>query len=255
MKKPFIVLSAVFITLILVIIFMVFALIKFSREFREVPDAQNTQATTSKVQAIKTAKIVRETATTSNYTLDLSYPESSSTVLPDVYKFIQSEKNGFIENFNDLSQKDIEIMGLDRSPWNLIINTKVITSAKTVSYIIEVYSYTGGAHGITSVTSFTYDASNKRLGVEDIFKPDFSLYTNLSNKARAYFKDKFKKGEASSIDDGTKPEAQTFSTWYVTDSDIVFIFGQYSIGPYALGIQEFPLSRSANKDILQPAFQ
>ena len=41
----------------------------------------------------------------------------------------------------------------------------------------------------------------------------------------------------------------------LTDKNVVFIFGQYQVGPYVLGIQEFPVAKNSILNILMTEYK
>ena len=57
------------------------------------------------------------------------------------------------------------------------------------------------------------------------------------------------------IDSGTEPNTENFGAWYLTDKNIVFIFQDYQIGPYAQGSLEFPLRKTEVSNILRAQFK
>jgi len=132
----------------------------------------------------------------------------------------------------------------------MTIKTEVFTSSSTISYLMQNYSYTGGAHGIVDLVTFVYDKEGTLVTLGSLLKDSNSL-TALSEKARTYFYDKFLKYSSKEvIDQGTAPINQNWERFYLTEEGIVFIFGQYTIGPYVLGIQEFAVSYSEAQNFL-----
>ncbi len=189
-------------------------------------------------------------------TMDLSYPESAAINYPELFAYVQKSKQDFLDDFNSLTPTDIQTMHLggDRK-YNFTLTTNVATSTKTVTYIVEVYTFTGGAHGGTSVATFTYDAGGKLVTLQDVFMAPY--LQKVSDLAHNYFYATIDPGylQPDSVNAGTAPTAENYSAWYLTDKNIVFIFGQYQVGPYVLGIQEFPLSKQSIADILSPKFK
>lgn len=200
--------------------------------------------------------VVEESDKTEYIEFDLSYPEIPEGKYLEMANFLKTTKENFINDFGDISKAEAEFLGLNENrKYSYIVNTKTATSSNTVSYILEIYNYTGGAHGITGVTTFTYNNYDKLLTLRDIFIGN-SYLDVLSEKSYKYFTNKFKETlDDFSIKEGTRPNSQNFASWYMTDQNIVFIFGQYSIGPYALGIQEFSLPKSEVEDILNPDYR
>lgn len=183
------------------------------------------------------------------YSFDLSYPRSSATSLPEIALYVEKSKEDILKLI-PTTESAAEYEGLDEDrAYVLKMDTTVYTSSTTITYKIESYTFTGGAHGGTSVATFTYDRDGKLITLDDILIGSDSL-NKLSVLARTYFYSKL--GSATSrevIDIGTEAKRENFSTWYITDIGITFIFQQYQIGPYTIGIQEFPLSRTEAKTL------
>ncbi|MFA6297336.1 MAG: DUF3298 domain-containing protein [Candidatus Paceibacterota bacterium] len=183
--------------------------------------------------------LVSENRRDTYYTMNLSYPSSSST--PEIQVYVDQTKKEFLDSVPKTeAEAKFENLGGDRI-YNLTSITKVTHSSSTISYVLETYQFTGGAHGGTNIATFTYDRKGKALGIGDILKSPDTL-SKLSSASREYFYNKFPDQDKSQIDTGTEPTSDNFSTWYIDGDKIIFVFGQYSIGPYVLGIQEFPFS-------------
>ena len=201
------------------------------------------------------APLITEKSQTDYITVEMTYPESSEKKYPEMFSFIQKSKKLFLDSFGNISPSDAKIMDVSKDrKYSYILTTKIATSTKTVTYILYDYEDTGGAHGITTVNTFTYDNNGKYLILDNIL---ISPYLDkISVFVRQYLYDYLKEDSKKyQIDDGTKPIAENYSTWYLTDTNIVFIFGQYSVGPYTTGIQEFPLDKKLIKDIILLPFK
>ncbi len=201
------------------------------------------------------APIVYEHASSTYAEMSLSYPKSDSTNLPEIASFISKTKNDFWSQYGSLTIEEAKSLYIrDDNQYQMYIDTRVATSSKTVSYLISVYQYTGGAHGGTDIYSFTYDNRGKLIKIDDVFNPNFlSIVAPL---AKQYFSDTL--GEYSqpdAIDSGTEAISSNYSVWYLTPDTVTFVFGQYQVGAYALGIQEFPIEKSKIQDILQNGYK
>ena len=205
---------------------------------------------TSSVGKISVSKTISEKTSGQYFKTTLSYPESSTDKYPEIYYYISKTKNDFVKEVSSITLEDAEIMHLsDGRQYELFIDYKVATSSKSISYIITTYIFEGGAHGITSVNSFTYDKSGKIININDVLKGDY--LNRLSDISRAYFpavlgdyyNDEMLKA-------GTEAKAENFSTWYLSDKTVNIIFGDYSIGPYVLGIQELSIDKKEISDII-----
>ena len=96
-------------------------------------------------------------------------------------------------------------------------------------------------------------AKGNNLG--DVLVENPSLYITLASSAQAYFAQKFPEGDADAVAIGASANPDNFSNWYETNEGIVFLFGEYAIGPYSLGIQEFPFSRKEYKNLFTAAYE
>lgn len=100
-----------------------------------------------------------------------------------------------------------------------------------VSYVYDHYAYTGGAHGGTYRGALNMDEKTGRILTEDdIFQPGY--HHILTSLLREYLP---KCTEMDMIDD---PAISPSSDFYITSEGITYIYQQYEIGPYALGIVE-----------------
>ena len=199
--------------------------------------------------------IIEENATTTYTEIHISYPSILQNRYQEVFDFIQSTKDDFLSEYDLNNQPDQYSTDIQENfPYELSISTKVSTSTKTTSYIIEVYEYIGGVHGETSITTFTYDYFGNILNLNDILKGDYIKY--ISSLSRNYFYQNLgDDSQKDMIDNGTEPKPENFSSWYLTDDTLVFIFGEYQIGPYVIGIKEFPIYRSEISNILNLKFK
>jgi Protein of unknown function (DUF3298) len=205
-----------------------------------------TEVSRPKAAPLKTEKVIGE-----YYKIDLEYPKATVGALEGIDAYIERVKADFftVVPKNDEEAADIG-MTKDRA-YILDINTIVYTSSSTITYKLETYTDTGGAHGSTFVTTFTYNKEGKLINLNDILTGSDSL-KKVSDKARPYFYSKLKDAtEREIINMGTEPEADNFSTWYITDAGITFVMQQYQIGPYVIGIQEFLMTRAQADGILK----
>jgi len=229
--------TKIFIEIIVVILIFSSAVFVY-RSYRR-GSAQLPKNTKAEQDPFSEAPLVSEKKQGKYYSMDISYPSSSST--PEIQVYIDLVKQGFLDSIPKTeSDAKFENLGGDRI-YNLTSIAKVAHSSSTVSYVLETYQFTGGAHGNTSITTFTYDRKGKLLSLGDVLKSS-DIFSKLSSASREYFYNKFPDQDKSQIDTGTEPKPENFSTWYIDGGKIIFVFGQYSIGPYVLGIQEFPFA-------------
>lgn len=107
-----------------------------------------------------------------------------------------------------------------------------------LSIVMTFYQFTGGAHGMTFTQPINIDLTTGReLTFADLFSNDeernlMAEYVDAKIKEEPtwFFIDEF---DASMFHDDQQ--------FYMTEGQIVTIFGLYDIAPYAAGIQEFAL--------------
>jgi len=120
------------------------------------------------------------------------------------------------------------------------------------SYILEIYTFTGGAHGAYLITSETYDKNGKILSLNDVIGggPNYEHIAAVMRPTLMAFIQE-RQAESYVVEEdfltGTAPKAENYSQWYVKDNTLVFIFNEYQVGPYVLGTFEVPVALEALK--------
>lgn len=240
-------------TITVVVLFLIMvgavAYILYGPKGDKAPILPNENIPATSTPSIKEIPVVSEKEEGKYHTIDISYPSSDEAY--QIKQYVEKSKADFLFIVPATEQQAaLENVGEGRK-YNLSITSKTVLTSSSVSYIIENYQFTGGAHGGTDRVTFVYDKDGKLITLQDILAGPDSL-NKLSSLARTYFYNKFgSQVDKGSIDTGTEPKEENFSRFYITDDSVVFIFGQYSIGPYVLGIQEFPLKKSDAAGVLK----
>lgn len=180
------------------------------------------------------------------------------------------------ETYN--SEKELRIKYPDMSPaayeLNIEYAKEISNKFQTVTYKITKYEFTGGAHGNTTLATFTFD-KNGQIQIEDILnfenKNDILLTRILSTKL------------AKSLGDGLNQEMlsqglglayldkndifdqkkcgcdgflfpSNFQNFSILDEGIKFTMGQYSVAAYAYGMPEVIISWSELNKFLTKDF-
>ncbi len=110
-------------------------------------------------------------------------------------------------------------------------------SKNLISFYNDYYEFLGGAHGLTTRTSYTIDKNRESmLNLNDIFKTGYdyksvindAIRKQISKEPEKYFEtaDKFK-----GISDN--------QGYYISNDNIVIYYQEYEIAPYVAGIPEF----------------
>ena len=173
--------------------------------------------------------------------------------------------NEYIQNNLPLLQ-EWAIDHEDESFGETLFNEELIISAAPIgnclplnnipslwSYAMDVYEYTGGAHGnryllIQNYNLMTGDAVNEQdLFIDDYYEPLKSLLLEAliaqTNKAETK-KDLRRLGY--SVADVVPNE-----NFYVTDEGITYVYNPYEIAPYAMGCIQISLSWDSIRHLLR----
>jgi hypothetical protein len=169
-------------------------------------------------------------------------PEENAEYVDDVYAYGEEQIQNFIS-----SRKEIETLSSASFPWNLDLDYKKYESDTIISYVVQGYEYTGGAHGNSFVTSFNFDKkTGKKIGIEDIVANEntFKALSNMANKELVV-----------DYPEGADAEPDNWSVWYVDDTSITFVFMTYQIAAYVTGQQELKVDMGEeNKDLFKKEY-
>ncbi len=177
-----------------------------------------------------------------SYHIELA-PFPTKEIEREVKEYINKElsafsKNASIDNEPDSEffvKNDIEIVGTTTS------------SPTTNSYVLEMYEYTGGAHGSHSYAVFNYDKkTGKKLTLDDILASPNVLNTLHDIAARQLSEKGIDYDEV-----GIAPEKKNWQLWYVDGDNIVFIFPPYAVAPYAYGRQDVVVSMREHPELFK----
>jgi len=114
-----------------------------------------------------------------------------------------------------------------------------------LSLVLNVFGYSGGAHGITLLRGLTFNVeTGKSYSLAELFKPESDYVRRLSAivDAQIRMRDVTLLGEFT----GIRPDQD----YYVADKALVIFFQLYEISPYAYGFPMFPISVYDLADII-----
>lgn len=114
-----------------------------------------------------------------------------------------------------------------------------IDNNSIVSLYNDYYEYLGGAHGMTTRTSYTIDKEKEKLlTLKDLFVEGYS-YSDVINKN---IKEEINKNPENYFNSGSDfkgiNENQNF---YIEGDNLVIYYQLYDIAPYVFGIPEFKM--------------
>lgn len=143
-------------------------------------------------------------------------------------------------------QKDLAIDSIDLSGsfnWEIIIKNDIVYKNKNfLSFMIENYGYTGGAHGNTNRKYFVFDlVENKLLTATDVL--DLSQCDAIIELQKASLQ---KAGE--DLQNYWLDGLNCDNNFYLEETGLIFFYNQYEIASYAAG----PMSIFISFDELKP---
>ncbi len=182
-------------------------------------------------------KIIKEKTDFIN--IDVEIPQivglSNESKEKTINKEILDWTNLWIKETKDTSE-DIK----PTIPYELMARYILTNSEDILSFYIDYYQFSGGAHGITTRNTYNIDVkTGDKLMLKDLFTEgyDYKTYINeeiskeISKHPEYYFTGK----EGFS---GIK-EDQSF---YIRDNKIIIHFPYYEIAPYVTGMPEFEIN-------------
>jgi len=131
----------------------------------------------------------------------------------------------------------------------LLANFEIKNNQRGIlSLNLIVYSFTGGAHGMTIIKSLTFvTKTGKQYDLRDLFKPGSDYVKKLSD----FICVDIKKWNIELLDPPFK-EIKPNQDFYIADTSIVIYFQLYEITPYVSGFPYFPIPILDIADIIQP---
>lgn len=186
----------------------------------------------------------------------IDYPLDLATAYPVVENAVDSilakERAAFLEPI-----ADPEFVNYSPGPLTLDIQYETVGfSPDHLSLNLIIYTFSGGAHGMTYFETFTFDLVNDvELTLDDIFLPDTAYLEVIAPMAIAALTEQL--GDMSDpdwIEMGAGPFPENYVNWMLTPDALVFIFEPYQVAAYAAGPQRVTIPLTALQDILAPEF-
>jgi hypothetical protein len=173
---------------------------------------------------------------TDAYGLEVTLPPASAPLAESIRSTAQDDIDAFEHDANtDYAdyQKD------PAYPWRqyaLSIGYDTYTAGEYRFYVLNEYYYTGGANGTQLVKTFAYRTNGTIVSLADIVPAPVRDTLVSAVKKKIYDMQGMQPGSdsvfAPDIDALT---FDSFTRFYVTDTDVAVLFNEYDVGPGALG--------------------
>jgi hypothetical protein len=206
-------------------------------------DEQTAQDSTSQ-QSLPIKKKISRTDPAGVLKIDITYPIFG---IKNIDVDIERWSKEIADNFYMANMRRQD--GDDSDKWELLGDfTFSQPSTNAISIVSEIFTYLGGAHGLTDFVSHNYDVnSGKKLNIKDIFQyPDTAIKLMSTWCIKVLTKRLSDEGwdDMKMLQEGAAPNLNNFSCVSLTPEGISIIFQQYQVAPYAAGYQrvEMPLN-------------
>ena len=173
---------------------------------------------------------------TDRYSLNLRIPQyGNPAALSDIRGFLQLKVDQLSESVRDEPEPGY----FETHQYELAGDWETAESDYLYTFIVRGHAYTGGAHAMPFVKTFTYSkADDRRIGLEELLNGEDSL-AEISAKARDHFSTTL---PLHMVEVGLQPDWSNWRTWFVSNNRITFLFPVYQIAAYSEGEQMFNVS-------------
>ena len=154
----------------------------------------------------------------------------------------EKDINNEILNWTNLWIKDTKDTSEDLKPtipYELMARYVLSNNEDILSFYIDYYQFSGGAHGITTRNTYNIDIkSGNKVMLKDLFKEGYDYKTYINNEIRKQISIHPEYYFAGKEGFSGIRENQDF---YIRDNKIVIHFPYYEIAPYVTGMPEFEI--------------
>jgi len=187
----------------------------------------------SEETTLTTKTINEDTAT---YVVDVKYPQFG---IPAIDADIKTKVDAAVAEFRSLPPNPPE-SATAKNEFNGTFEA-VYAGADVISAKLILSQYTGGAHPMTIVSGVNYDPSTgKQILQADAFRMIGKTVQQVSAEVTAKLKARI--GDAF-FEEGADTNPENYSSFDISENEVTFIFQQYQVAPYALGVQEVSFAR------------
>lgn len=163
---------------------------------------------------------------------------------------VEKDLEEFKKQAKEISELDVEWKPQKKVGYEV----KAEAEGDILSFVIDTYTYTGGANGISRKDYYNIDVKgNKTINLDDLFKEASDYKTIINDEINKQIEEQVATGEKVYFEDEegfkTIDEAQTF--FIDKDGNLVITFQMYEIAPRYIGHPEFEIPKSSIAHILK----
>ncbi|NFS65928.1 DUF3298 and DUF4163 domain-containing protein, partial [Clostridium botulinum] len=199
----------------------------------------------SQVQVIKTNMSKNSSYFNQDITLPNLQTESNDEKINIINEKINNPVNSLAYNMKIQSKEYFDMFGKEFTtyPYELNVNYKLTNNSTSLtSLYMDIYSFTGGAHGNTLRNAYTIDNNTKDLlSLNNLFIKEYDYKKIINDAISKQIISDSEKYFASSLNfEGVNDDVN----FYVDGDNLVIYYQQYEIAPYCVGIPEFKIPLS-----------
>lgn len=198
-----------------------------------------------------------ECALNTGLSMVIDYPlaivERDLLVETTVDSFVQQTRGDFLNAFMESGAPDTMMI----SSWTMdVSHTEYQHSEQVFSLKFDIYTYTGGAHGLTVFSTYTFDLEKGQvLTLDDLFLPESNPLETLAPLAQAALREQLgADADIAWIDEGASPDPINYSDFVLTEDALLIFFEPYQVVAYAYGPQTVTLPLADLATILRPEY-
>jgi hypothetical protein len=172
------------------------------------------------------------------YTARMDYPFLGRPALDEI---LRAQAEGIFREAREELKSYCSSGKEEKDPlYEFTASYQVFSSHKVVSVLFNLYTYTGGAHGLNDLYALNLRLSGgKPLGWNDLFARPEGLWDFLADCARASLRPELEEYWLRNPDfaEGLRPEEASFKYFALTEKGLSLFFPPYQLAPYAAGQQ------------------
>ena len=159
------------------------------------------------------------------------------------------------KDLEEFEKEAKEISKLDEK-WKpeMKISYEIKSEEDILSFVIDHYFYTGGAHGMSRKDYYNIDVNgNKAIELADLFKENSDFKTIINDEINKQIKEQVATGEKSYFEgeEGFKTIDEAQSFYIDKNGNLVITFQPYEIAPWYMGHPEFKVPKESIINILK----
>jgi hypothetical protein len=187
------------------------------------------------------------------YTYSVNYPWVNEALFPDYAAFNQEIQQVATDSITQFLLDVQQFQGVTPlSTGSLMeLNYEVTYNEGQILSIVFTYDYyiQGAAHNFNITVTKTYLASNGQfLQLSELFNEGSPYLDTISANCITDLTQR----NMLEWPGGASPTAENYQRWNITPDGLMITFDEYSIGPYAMGIQRVTVPYAALQDIIDP---